>query len=155
MVKMATIKSLRKMAELNLCKDCYQKYLALIEPTIKKLVSKPLSDWRALDDKVTEMVMKKRGLFKGNTKTISFDEKTYRAVKRESIKKKIEYLYHEGVLDEYSFRLLDKARDIRNKIHDDPLDSEFSEEDYALFSKASAITIWVWLKVMFDVSKET
>lgn len=36
---------LRKIAELNLCKDCYEKYKTIIEPSIKKLVASPLAGW--------------------------------------------------------------------------------------------------------------
>lgn len=73
-VRMRTIEGLRKLAELNLCGDCFQKYKMLIEPSIKNWLSKPISKWREAESYITQMVMKTKGVFKGKTTIISFDE---------------------------------------------------------------------------------
>jgi hypothetical protein len=73
-VRMRTIEDLRRFAELNLCKDCFQKYTMLIEGTIKNWLSQPISDWRQAESYVTQMVMKTKGVFKGKTIIISLDE---------------------------------------------------------------------------------
>ena len=39
------LEKLRKLAEFNLCKDCYEKYEALIEPSFKEILSSPLAGW--------------------------------------------------------------------------------------------------------------
>lgn len=51
------IERLRKLAELNLCKDYYQKYLAMIEPFIKGWLFKPLNEWSNVESYITQMVI--------------------------------------------------------------------------------------------------
>jgi hypothetical protein len=52
---MRTLEDLRKLAELNLCKDCFMKYEAMIEQTIKGWLSQPLSDFRQLESQITQL----------------------------------------------------------------------------------------------------
>jgi len=148
-----SIKSLRKMAELNLCKDCYEKYKALLEPTIEKWLFNPLSDWRDVESCITRMVMKLEGVFKSDIIFISINEnsnkfadkvdvKAFRGIKKWSFKKKIDYLKKHGILAESSYNLLDRVREVRNKIHD--IFSEFSQQDLALFSLARGITYQIY-----------
>jgi len=144
------IERLRKFAELNLCKDCYQKYLALIEPSIERWLFKPLGDWRNVESYVTRMVMKHFGVFKSDAIYVSLaedaekkygdkvDVKAFRKIEKWGFKKKIEYLHKHGVLGDSSYDFLYIVSDIRNKIHD--WFQEFSQQDLALFSWASAIT---------------
>ena len=144
------IERLRKFAELNLCKDCYQKYLALIEPSIKRFVFKPLADWRNVESLVTQMVMIHKGVFKSDVVYISLGEnaeekyadkvdvKTFRKVQKWGFKEKIKYLHEHGILQDSSYNLLYRVSGIRNRIHD--WLEEFSEQDLALFGWASAIT---------------
>ena len=143
------IESLRKVAELNLCKDCYQKYLALIEPSIKHLAFKPLDDWRNAESYITQMVMKHFGIFKGDMTIISLDEdedekyadqvdvKSFHKLEKWPFKKKIAYLHKHGILQDCSYNFLYKVSDVRNRIHD--WFQEFSEQDLALFGWASSI----------------
>lgn len=65
-------------------------------------------------------------------------------------KDKIDYLHKNGILQDSSYRLLDKAREARNKIHAEPVLAELSEEDYILFSMASWITSQIWSAMRFD-----
>jgi len=157
---MRTIEALRKFAELNLCKDCFWKYKALIEPTIKIWLSQPLSDWRQAESQITQMVMKTKGVFKGKTIIISLDKgdedkcanqldvKAFRRIEKWGFKQKIDCLHENGILQDSSYRLLDRAREVRNKIHVEPVVAELSEQDYILFSMASAITSQIWSAMM-------
>jgi hypothetical protein len=160
---MVTIEYLEKMAELNLCQDCFQKYKALIEPSIKRYLSQPLSDFRLAESQITQIMMKTKGVFKGNLWVLSFnkgeeekvadyiDVKAFRKIEKMSFKGKIDYLHKNGMLQDYSYSILDKARDARNKIH---AETELSKEDYALFSMANWITNQIWSTIRFNWEKE-
>jgi len=163
---MRTIEDLRKLVELNLCKDCFWKYKAIIEPTIKGWLSQPLSDFRQAEAQITQMVMKTEGVFKGKMWVLSFekdeeekvaeyiDVKAFRKIEKMRFKDKIIYLHKKGILQNSSYRLLDKAREVRNKIHVEPIVAGLSEQDYALFSMASAITNQLWSAMRFDWEDE-
>ncbi len=148
---------------MNLCENCFQKYKALIEPSIKGYLSQPLSDWRQAESYVTQIAMKTKGVFKqGKTWVMSFDKgeeekvaeyvdvKAFRKIEKLGFKDKIEYLHENGILQDYSYRLIDKARKARNKIHAEPIVAELLEEDYTLFSMASWITSQIWSALMID-----
>jgi hypothetical protein len=165
---MKTIEYLRSLAELNLCENCFQKYKALIEPSIKGYLSQPLSDWRQAESQITQIVMKTKGVFKGDTWVLAFDEgeeekvaeyvdvNAFKEIKNWKFKWKIDYLHKNGILQDSSYRLLDKAREARNKIlHVEPDFVELSKEDYALFSKAKWITSQIWWSIWFDLKEET
>jgi hypothetical protein len=165
-VEMVTLGYLRSLAELNLCENCFQKYKALIEPSIKGYLSQPLSDWRQAESEITQIVMKTKGVFKGNTWVLRFnkgeeekaadyiDVKAFREIEKMGFKDKIDYLHNTGMLQDSSYVLLDKARQARNKIHIEPILAELSEEDYALFSMASWISSQIWSAMRFDWEKE-
>jgi len=157
---MRTIQDLRKLAELNLCSDCFLKYKALIEPNVKQWLFKPLSDWRTVESYVTQMVMKIKGVFKGELIFISLDEgddekyadevdaKAFRKIKKWSFKRKIDFLHKNGILQDSSHRFLDKVREVRNTIHDEFV--ELSEKDLTLFYMASAITSQIYMATMYS-----
>ena len=63
---MDKIQRLRSLAELNFCKRCFELYKALIEGSIKTLLTKPLNDWAWIEYQITQMVMKTEGVFKTN-----------------------------------------------------------------------------------------
>jgi hypothetical protein len=163
---MKTIEDLRRFAELNLCKDCFYKYKALIEPTIENWLSKPLSDWRQTESYVTQVVMKTRGVFKGKKIPISFDKgeeekianevdvKAFREIEMWRFRQKIDYLYKNRILGDFSYRLLNKARKVRNRIHDEPIITEFSQQDYTLFNMASIVASQLWNATMIDWGKD-
>ncbi|MCE8428695.1 MAG: hypothetical protein J5U19_09930 [Candidatus Methanoperedens sp.] len=54
--------------------------------------------------------------------------------------KKIDYLYHKGILKDFSHRVLDEANEVRNKIHDPSIVDPFYEQDLTLFHIARVIT---------------
>ena len=54
------IEKLRKFAEMDLCKDCFEKYKRLIEPSIKKLRSTPLEGWPETEANLTAIIWKEK-----------------------------------------------------------------------------------------------
>jgi hypothetical protein len=138
----------------------------MIEPTIRGWLSQPLNDFRQAEAQITQMVMKTEGVFKGETWVLSFEKgeeekvaqyiemKTFRKVQRMSFKGKIIYLHKKGILQDSSYRLLDRAREVRNKIHTEPIVAGLSEQDYTLFSIAGAITSQLWATMRFDWEEE-
>lgn len=162
-VRVETIEHLRKLAELNLCDNCFQKYKAFLEPTIQStiqsLLLRPLADWIETESEITQMVMKNKGIFKGEIIVISLgneesevadmvnDVKAFRKIKKWRIKDKIDYLHDTGILQDSSYELLDKAREARNRLHDL---IAFSEQDYALFRLAYIITNQIWNATMTE-----
>ncbi len=77
MAWMNTIEDLGNVAELNLCKSCFQKYKMIIEPTIRDWLSKPLEDWRDIESDINEMVMITKGVFKDEIKFLYIAEVPY------------------------------------------------------------------------------
>ncbi len=146
-LKMKTIEDLRKDAESTLCECCFQKYKMLIEPTIRDWLSKPLGDWSEAELQVTWMVMKKEGVFKGN----EVDETAYDKIETRSFKCKIDYLHKNGILGDSSYRLLDIARKVRNRIHN-PY-TPISEQDRTLFYIANVVTSKIYNATMFDLEE--
>jgi len=163
------VDDLRKMAELNLCKKCYQAYIHLLEPSIaveiKSLRFSPLSDLRATESNITFMVMKHKGVFKGGNVFIDIPEESYdmvsnevdigayRRIKRRKFKHKIDYLHKQGILGENTHKLLEKIRLIRNPtIHDAYQD--FTEQDLALFRWSYHITSQLFLSMRFGSPEE-
>jgi hypothetical protein len=164
---MAKIQQLRSLAELNFCERCFEYYKALIEPSIKALLAKPLNDWVWVEDQITQMVMKSEGVFKTEEIIIpdkgeeekyanQIDVKRFREIysNRWGFKRKIDYLHEKGILQESSYKLLDKARKARNKIHGEPFLTELTEQDYALFSVANKIVSQLWRVVLFKGNEE-
>jgi cell fate (sporulation/competence/biofilm development) regulator YlbF (YheA/YmcA/DUF963 family) len=82
------------------------------------------------------------------------NQKSPRKIEKMRFKDKIDYLHKNGILQDSSYSLLDKAREARNKIHAEPILAELSEEDYALFSMASWITSQIWSAIRFDLEEE-
>lgn len=162
---MGIIEDLRKRAESNFCERCFQEYKALIEPTIEYLLRFPFADWRQVESEVTQMVMKKKGIFKGKefvynlTENVEgkyadcVDGEALRANKQtlKSFYNKIKYLQDNGIIKESSFKLLYEAKEIRNNIHNV---SGFSEQDYTLFRVAHAITNQIWFAMMAERKDE-
>ena len=164
---MESIEYLRQTAELNLCESCFQKYKALIEPTIRDWVSNPLSDWSEVESYVTQMVMKTKGIFKGELIFLSLDKGSNEEIsdevdvdafqiikKKWNFKMKIDYLRKKGILKKKSsYRVLDTAREVRNNIHD-PY-APFSEHDRIQFYIANVITSRIWSATMFEMEEDT
>ncbi|MBU4220687.1 MAG: hypothetical protein KKA10_03545 [Euryarchaeota archaeon] len=157
---MKTIEDLRNLVKLNLCESCFQKYKALVEPSIREWLFEPISDWKKVESHVTQMVMKTNGVFKGKMIFISLDKGSnekysdevdvngFQEIKKWSFKRKIDYLHKKGILQDASYRFLDKAREVRNRIHDEF--AQFSEQDLTLFYIASVVTYQIWSATMLE-----
>jgi len=61
------IEKLRKHAELNLCKECFEKYKAVIEPSIRQLVANPLAGWPETEVLLTAIIWKDKGAYNYGT----------------------------------------------------------------------------------------
>ena len=161
---MKTIEDLTQIAKLNLCESCFQKYKMLIEPTMRDWLSKPLDDWRKVESQVTQMVMKTKEVFKSDTIFISLDEgsnnkysdevdvNAFQKIKKMSFKQKINYLHQKGILQDSSYKFLDEAREVRNRIHDEF--AHFSEQDLNLFYIASVVTSQIWIATMSEMRED-
>jgi hypothetical protein len=160
--KVDTVEHLRKMVELNFCNTCFEKYKEFIEPTIQgtiqSLLSRPLADWIEIESEITQIVMKSKGVFKGSAIVITLgkedsevakmvDVKAFKAIKKWPFFDKIKYLYEIGILQDASYKLLDKARETRNRLHDL---IAFTDSDYELFHSALLITNQIWTTAMFE-----
>ena len=155
------VERLRKTAELNLCRDCFKRYKALIEPSIRSYVYSPLSDWRATEENVRLRVMINEGVFKSDSVYIDIGEepekvsnevdvKAYKRIKKSSFKENIENLHKKGTIGEHTYRLLDRTREIRNKnVHSAYHD--VSEEELALLRQTHNITSQIYLLSRFSL----
>src|SRR3989442_5116249 len=126
-----TIERLREFVKLNLCDECYPKYLGLIEPSVRQLALDQFYYWRTAESIVTQMVMREKGAYKTNTIVLSINEKPgdweslvdirkFRQVSRMKFWEKNEFLRDEKILPESCFQLLKLASNVRNNIHVDP-----------------------------------
>lgn len=102
--------------------------------------------------------MKNEGVFKGKSVIISLgvdekendevvDVRAFRKIKNWRFIDKIKYLQKNGILQDSSYQLLDKARETRNRLHDL---FGFSEQDYALFRISYVITNQLWNATMIE-----
>ena len=145
------LEQLRRNVKLNVCDKCYQVYLSFIEPGIRKLILTRLNDMRSMESNITQMVMIHKGVFKTDMVFISigkWDDKFHEEVDRDlfykikkwGFKKKIDYLKKMLTLPESCYTLIDKARERRNLIHEDPLVYGFTDKDLELFLQASIVS---------------
>lgn len=150
-----TIEDIRKLAELNMTPECYKTYLAIIEPNIKAIIPNYFKDWQNVEGYVTMIVMRHMGIFKTSFSFISIDDDAeekygdqldvtkFRKIKKWTFKQKIEYLNKEGILKDNSYKLLDKLREKRNRIHE--MDAVFSEKELHEFSMAHSVIFYIQL----------
>ena len=145
------LEQLRRNVKLNVCDKCYQVYLSFIEPGIRKLILTRLNDMRSMESNITQMVMIHKDVFKTDVIFVSigkWDDKFHEDVhkdlfykiKKWGFKKKIDYLKKMLILPESCYALIDKARERRNLIHEDPMVYGFTDKDLELFSQASAVS---------------
>lgn len=157
------INYLRKVAELNLCESCYDKYLSILEPSIESWILNPLADWRTVEMCITQMLMKSKGVFKSDIRLISIDYdsnaladtvdlKRFRELKRWGFKRKINYLNKHGILPSPVHIFLCNVSYIRNNIHD--YIHKFSEQDLLLFKQASELAFLIFQAYVLNPPKE-
>lgn len=166
-----SVRRLRRIAELNLCKKCYIKYMQVIEPTVKIFVAEPLRVSGRMEHSVTQMVRKIEGVFKVKALTdtilisIGDDEKlpedmsekidleVFRKIGKWGFERKIKCLRKHGILGVHSYALVDRARRIRNKLHH--YDYKFTEQELTLFSHAAAMVSRLHWAVMYPFREDT
>jgi len=68
----ALSEKLKRMAELNFCKNCYSKYLASVHGEIEHLLSEPISNWRQTEANIDIMWVKAKGFICANMKQITW-----------------------------------------------------------------------------------
>jgi hypothetical protein len=140
---------LKKLAELNFCEDCYLKYLALIHPEIEYLLSEPIFDWRQTEHNIDVLWIKAKGLYDvKKSPMFSPLENAFQIAKGEKLWGKLKFLRENGIINNFTYRFLDKVSKRRNKIHSL---SKFSKQDYTLFREAKALTDTVMLPIIFDL----
>jgi len=148
----ASLKSLRRLAELNLCDECYPKYLGLIEGNVERMLLDSLYDWRSAESIVTQMVMRHKGIFKTRTTIISLgdnpsedlvDVKEFKEVEFWDFARKLDYLRNNRILPDDCYKALKIANRVRNKLHTDPMAFRFSERDLQLFACAHQIVFHI------------
>lgn len=163
-----SVRRLRKIAELNLCEKCYIKYMQLLEPTVNSLqLSEALRDWKDIEHNITQMVRKLRGVFKVSDPLLvsidadeelpeflsgKVDVEAFRKIGRWGFERKIRYLHKHGILQEHSYKLTNRVREIRNKLLHD-YGYRFTEDELNLISQTRAIVSMINWAVMV-LSKE-
>ena len=125
----ALSEKLRKMAELNFCKDCYHKYLVLIQGEIECLLSEPISDWRQTEQNINFFWIKAKGLYDVNSTIFSPHQNAFKKAGNEPVCEKLKYLKEKGIINEYTNDFLNKVRKRRNNVHPP---TKFSKQDYFL-----------------------
>lgn len=140
---------LRKIAELNFCKDCYPKYLALIHGEIEYLLSEPIADWRETEQNINYIWIKAIGLYTVKSGVFSICqialEEAYSH--KNPISRKLDLLKSEGLIEKHTYDFLKRVCKKRNKIHPP---QKFSKEDYFLFQEAKKITNLLYLSIVHD-----
>jgi hypothetical protein len=143
---------LRKLAELNFCKDCYFKYLALIHPEIDHILSEPISDWRQTEHNIDILWIKAKGLYDiKDSQVFSPHKNAFQKAENEKLWVKLKFLKEKGILQNFTYKLLDKVSKKRNKIHSL---YKFSEKDYRSFRLAKAFTDALITPIIFDLQDE-
>ena len=145
------IDTLNKLAELNFCENCYEKYTQLIEPSIQKLMASPLAGWPETETYLTAIIWKDSGAYDlGTTVLVDFDfqeiddlpsEKVNKTllleIKKWPFSKKLAYLKKRKITTQNIHKLFDEARQTRNMIH--KFNYEFSEDDLELLRVTSNV----------------
>jgi len=165
MNEIPTIANLRKLAELNFGPKCYEKYLALIEPSIKSIIENYFSGWKSVESTITQLVMRHKGVYKTNTSYTSIDPeelekyshlldvKTFKEIDKWNLKQKIDYLHENSILGNSTFKFFDLLRKKRNTVLHD-IEKKFSEQDLEVFAYASSIASWLHIAFMSTASSK-
>jgi hypothetical protein len=139
---------LKKLAELNFCGDCYNKYLLLIHGEIEYLLSEPISDWRQTEQNIDILWIKAKGLYDVKSSMFHPLENAFKKAKDEKLWKKLKFLRDNGIINNFTYKFFDKVSKRRNKIHSL---SKFSKEDYILFREAKTLTDVMQPVIIFDL----
>ena len=149
----ALSEKLKKMAELNFCETCYQKYVMLIHGQVEHLLSEPLFDWTQTEDNINKLWIKAKGYYKQRTDSTVFSpsKTAFNRARGEKLWKKLDFLKREKIIGDSFYRFLEKVSDRRNKVHPP---SKFSKQDYVLFREARGLTDTILMPIIFDLKDD-
>jgi hypothetical protein len=152
----AETEKLKRLAELNFCKDCFSKYLTLIHGEIEWLLSDPVSDWKQTEANINILWIKAKGFYNiVNSTVFSPCKDAFEKAEKEKFWKKLKFLKDNKMIGNSTYEFLDMVSKRRNKIHPSVVrSSEFSEEDYFLFQRAKSLTDALFLPVIHDLRTE-
>ena len=140
----STVTQLAANAKMNLRnEDCWQVFTSIIKPQIEQLLSSYFTDWQLIEEEVTSIVMKHKGLFTSRQiiTRIGHDDRQvngitdvvqFRRIKRMGFSKKICYLLKNELVSDNVLDLLNTLAKRRNKIHE--YAEVLTDDDRALFN---------------------
>lgn len=144
------LSDIRLELEEELCAKCYREYLKIIEPRIKSLIENYFRDWQYIESIVTLLAMNAAGIFKHKMGYRDVEKESaedfgddlldpiiYEKIKSMSFKQKIDYLHMKGVIGDSLYKVLNRFRRTRNRIHQ--YSGVISEEDRTNFARIHAI----------------
>lgn len=164
-----SIRKLRELARLNLCNNCFRRYLSLIEPSVRLFRYRPLRDWGEIENHITWMTMKLNGVYKQKDPagpilldigdgepeeafSKDVDVKAFREIQKNwGFMKKARYLREQGILKTSSFKLLVYLSEIRNKLHKP--DYEFRESELRRMFQARPLFTALGWRVLFSADQ--
>ena len=140
----STVTQLSANAKMNLRhEDCWQVFTSIIKPQIEQLLSSYFIDWQLIEEHVTAMVMKHKGLFATRQIITRIDDtanavdgltdvKEFRKIKRLGFRPKICYLLKNELVADNVLELPYTLSKRRNKIHE--YAEVLTDDDRALFN---------------------
>jgi hypothetical protein len=143
-VMVSTVAQLAASAKMNLRhEDCWQIFNAVIKPQVEQLISSYFSDWQKIEEDVTAIVMKHKGIFTSRLIITRIDDNAtevpqlrdaeeFRRIKRSSFKGKLCYLLDNKLISQPIYGLLSNLAKRRNRIHE--YAEVLTDDDRALFS---------------------
>lgn len=142
----------------------WQIFMAQIEPGIRQFIQEYFRDWQRIEEYVTSIVMKHKGMFtermivtriegEDATKWGVADVSKFQKDKRSMFKRKMEYLQTNGLISQPLFGLLMRLSERRNKVHD--YDETLSDDDRVLFERGAALLHPTYLARCFEEQADT
>ena len=140
----STVAQLAANAKMNLRhEDCWQIFNAVIKPQIEQLIESWFRDWQKIEEDVTAIVMKHKGIFTSRLVVTRIDDdarnvpqvrnvEEFRRIKRSSFRSKLCYLLDNKLISKPIFDLLANLAKRRNRIHE--YAEVLTDDDRTLFS---------------------
>lgn len=157
---MHTLDELKLIAEMNLCDNCRKLYAALIEPTVKAMVSEFFHDWQGVEANVRFILAYNSGAFKkrpypfdiGKEESLEpfaadIDLEVYNGIRELKFSEMVYELQLRGIIKENLHGLLMEIARRRNKL--DRHKVAIPEIDRILFSKVHQL-LWRWSLWLMD-----
>lgn len=153
-----SIEKLREFAELNMDEKCFEKYISLIEPSIKQIIRNYFGGWNSIESYITQIIMRVNRVYKTSTYVIFdigddrnkfqdlVDLEKYKKFEKFSFKRKIDFLLKNKTIGDNTYKFLDFLRKKRNKIHN--FDGYLSDEDRKWFAVGVSVLTDVYFSVL-------